>query len=267
METEADQTVTRSDLTENLHPVSSGGTDEGQVICSGKFDRLCGRGCLAGEHRNAGIDCFHRHVSRDSSTGIDHAFLKADLMPESIADHFVKCVMPSNVLAGKKNLIFVGKETAVGGEGNTVKRHPVSKGICHMEDPFRFPLDWGDRNRRMFRSKIIIQDMIAGAAGRGGLYERGVFPGLDCLVLSEIDSGAFAVLADVDLLDIVDGLNDMFRQKTAKDELCEMLWEADQFHGKPVVEIDTYQMFVENLFFSGKNFTFPADKLIALCFQ
>lgn len=55
--------------------------------------------------------------------------------------------------------------------------------------------------------------MVAGAAGRGGLYEGSVFLCIGRLRLFEINLGALAVLADVDLLDIVDGLDDMFRQE------------------------------------------------------
>ena len=109
--------------------------------------------------------------------------------------------------------------------------------------------------------------MVAGAAGRGGLYEGRIFLCFGCLRLFEINLGALAGLADVDLRDIVDGLDDMFRQEPAEDELCEMLRETDQLHGKLVIEIDIDQMLIEDLFFFGKDLTFPADELIGLCLQ
>lgn len=52
-----------------------------------------------------------------------------------------------------------------------------------------------------------------------------------------------------------------------RTEFCEDAAEDRSFHGKLVIEIDIDQMLIEDLFFFGKDLTFPADELIGLCFQ
>ena len=176
--------------------------------------------------------------------------------------------MPADVFTGKKNLIFSGEKTAVRGKGNTVKRHSIGKSISHMEDPFRLPFDRSNRNRWMVRGKIIVEDMVSGAAGGSGLHKGSPQgSGLFILGRAEIDFGAFSIFADIDLLDVIDGTDDVLCQKPSKDEFCEMLWKTDKLHCETVIDIDIKQMLIQNLLFCREVLSIPANKLIGFCFQ
>ena len=110
--------------------------------------------------------------------------------------------------------------------------------------------------------------MVSCAAGRRSFHKRrrrwcGI-PGFGWL---EIDFGTFSIFADIDLLDVIDGMDDVLCQKPSKDEFCEMLWKTDKLHCETVVDIDIKQMLIQNLLFCREVLSIPANKLIGFCFQ
>ena len=65
--------------------------------------------------------------------------LEYTIVPQSVADHFIQSIVPSDIFAGKQNVIFLSENAAMCGKGNAMERRTIRKGIRHMKDPFWFP--------------------------------------------------------------------------------------------------------------------------------
>ena len=65
--------------------------------------------------------------------------MQVNIVPQSVADHFIQSIVPSDIFAGKQNVIFLSENAAMCGKGNAMERRTIRKGIRHMKDPFWFP--------------------------------------------------------------------------------------------------------------------------------
>lgn len=65
--------------------------------------------------------------------------ISVGIVPQSVADHFIQSIVPSDIFAGKQNVIFLSENAAMCGKGNAMERRTIRKGIRHMKDPFWFP--------------------------------------------------------------------------------------------------------------------------------
>lgn len=68
-----------------------------------------------------------------------HTLMQGNIVPQSVADHFIQSIVPSDIFAGKQNVIFLSENAAMCGKGNAMERRTIRKGIRHMKDPFWFP--------------------------------------------------------------------------------------------------------------------------------
>lgn len=64
--------------------------------------------------------------------------MQVNIVPQSVADHFIQSIVPSDIFAGKQNVIFLSENAAMCGKGNAMERRTIRKGIRHMKDPFWF---------------------------------------------------------------------------------------------------------------------------------
>ena len=95
------------------HLVILRSSDHRQAIFLCQFYSFCRRSLFACHKRNSCPDYLRDHIDWETSGRKDCTFMKIIIMHKCIANRFVQCIVPSDILAGINNLSLICKKTAM----------------------------------------------------------------------------------------------------------------------------------------------------------